>query len=55
MNFNPVVKRSLPLTDPAVAHRKYRLIMADREIPAEEADKLWAAWETELSPPRPKP
>lgn len=47
VNFNPVVKTSPPLSDPAVAHRKYRLILADREITPEDADKLWKAWEKE--------
>ncbi len=55
VNFNPVVGKSLPLTEPAVAHRKYRLLMADREITPGEADKLWKAWETELAPPDRKP
>jgi hypothetical protein len=55
VNFNPVVKKSPPLSEPAVAHRKYRLIMTDREIAPAEADKLWEAWKTELAPPSRKP
>lgn len=43
-NFNPVVEETLPLSDPRVAHRRYRLIAADRIITAPEADKLWADW-----------
>ena len=49
VNFNPVVKRSLVLKDDniPVSSRAYRLIMVDREIKAEEADKLWKEYETE--------
>jgi hypothetical protein len=47
-NFNPVQDKSLPLDDkhPAVSHRKYRIILADREIKAAEADAAWTAWLT---------
>jgi hypothetical protein len=47
VNFNPVVKESFPLTDPVVAARRYRLVVADREITPEEAEKLWQAWKKE--------
>lgn len=45
INFNPVVKESFPLTDPVVAQRRYRLVVADREIKPEEAEELWRKWE----------
>ncbi|MDX1679951.1 MAG: DUF6807 family protein [Akkermansiaceae bacterium] len=46
VNFNPVVKKSLKLKEAnkPVSHRRYRLIMVDREIKADEADKLWNEW-----------
>ena len=47
INFNPVVKESLPLDDPKVGQRRYRLVMADRGITPEEAEKLWQAWSRE--------
>jgi len=52
INFNPVVNKSLPLDDPAVATRRYRLLVADREIKPEEAEKLWQAWAKEPAPAR---
>jgi hypothetical protein len=47
INFNPVVKESFPLSDPVVAQRRYRLVVADREITPEQAEKLWRVWEKE--------
>lgn len=49
VNFNPVVKESLSMKpeDPRVADRRYRLILADRAIPAAEADRMWAAWQVD--------
>jgi hypothetical protein len=46
LNFNPVQTKALPLDDkhPAVAHRKYRIVLADRVIDAAEADAKWSAW-----------
>jgi hypothetical protein len=46
VNFNPVVKDSLQLKDgnEAVALRRYRLIMMDRELTADDADTYWQAW-----------
>lgn len=46
VNFNPVAKESLPLvaTRKEVAMRKYRLVLADRVIEPDEADKIWKAW-----------
>lgn len=50
VNFNPVVKESLRLTEDnkAVSRRSYRLIMVDRELNAGEADHYWAEWTTSL-------
>ena len=46
VNFNPVMKHSLPLNDarPAVSHRRYRILAADRVIDAEAAEKEWRKW-----------
>jgi len=46
VNFNPVVKESIPLTPERgeVALRRYRIVVADREITPAEADALWKAW-----------
>ncbi len=46
VNFNPVMKEPLPLDDahPAVSHRKYRVIAADRVIDAATADAEWRKW-----------
>lgn len=46
LNFNPVQTKALPLDDehPAVSHRKYRIILADRVIEADEADAKWNEW-----------
>lgn len=46
VNFNPVVKKSLPMVDDQkeVASRHYRLIIADRTIAPDEAEKLWKGW-----------
>lgn len=46
VNFNPVMEKPLLLDDsnPAVSHRVYRLVAADRLIDAAEAEKTWLAW-----------
>lgn len=46
VNFNPVVKESVALKEEnkVVSHRRYRLIMVDRELAAEEADLCWKQW-----------
>jgi len=46
VNFNPVQAEALPLDadHPAVFHRQYRVIAADREITTEEAETEWRAW-----------
>ena len=46
VNFNPVMKKALPLDDahPAVSNRKYRVIAADRVIDATAADAEWRKW-----------
>jgi hypothetical protein len=46
VNFNPVMKKSLPLDDahPAVSNRKYRVIAADHVIDAAEAEAEWKKW-----------
>lgn len=46
VNFNPVVSKSLPLDEktPAVSHRKYRIIAADRVIDAAGAEAAWREW-----------
>lgn len=46
INFNPVVQSSqtMDAKHPGVSLRKYRLILADRAIPATQADQLWQAW-----------
>lgn len=46
VNFNPVMDKPLPLDDahPAVSHRKYRVIAADRLIDAAAAEAEWKKW-----------
>lgn len=46
INFNPVQDKALPLDDahPTVSSRKYRLIAADHEIGAAEAEAAWKKW-----------
>jgi len=46
VNINPVAEKNLPLDDdhPAVSMRRYRIITSDRELDAEEAEKLWKSW-----------
>jgi len=46
VNFNPVMEKSLPLSDasPAVAHRKYRIIAMDKAIDAATAEAAWKKW-----------
>jgi len=46
VNFNPVMKKPLPLDDahPAVSNRKYRVIAADRAIDAAAAEAEWRKW-----------
>lgn len=46
VNFNPVVKQSLPLdaAHPAVAKRQYRVLLADRAIDAAAAEAEWRKW-----------
>lgn len=46
INFNPVMEKNLLLDDahPAVSHRAYRVIAADREITAAEAEAAWKEW-----------
>jgi hypothetical protein len=46
VNFNPVMEKPLPLDDahPAVSHRKYRVIAADRRIDAATAEVEWRKW-----------
>jgi hypothetical protein len=46
VNFNPVQAEALPLNadHPAVAHRQYRVIAADREITTDEAEAEWRNW-----------
>ena len=46
INFNPVMAKPLPLDDahPAVSHRAYRVIAADREMNADAAEAAWRAW-----------
>jgi hypothetical protein len=49
VNFNPVMHKPLPLDDanPAVSHRKYRVIAADRVIDSAAADAEWRKWAAE--------
>ncbi len=49
VNFNPVQQKPLPLDadTPAVSHRQYRVIAADRTLTAEEAEAEWKAWRKE--------
>lgn len=46
VNFNPVMEQALPLDDahPAVSHRKYRVIAADRVMDAAAAEVEWRKW-----------
>ena len=46
INFNPVMQKPLPLDDahPAVSHRKYRIIAADRIIDPPTAEAEWKKW-----------
>ncbi|MFU8893043.1 MAG: DUF6807 family protein [Luteolibacter sp.] len=46
VNFNPVQQNALTLDaeNPAVSHRQYRLIAADRTLTPEEAEAEWKAW-----------
>jgi superfamily I DNA/RNA helicase len=46
VNFNPVMGKSLSLVDtnPAVAHRKYRVIAMDKVIDASMAEAAWMKW-----------
>jgi hypothetical protein len=46
VNFNPVMKSSIPLmaARTEVSQRRYRLIVADRVITPEEAERLWSSW-----------
>lgn len=46
VNFNPVQQSPLPLNaeTPAVSHRQYRVIAADRTLTAGEAEAEWQAW-----------
>jgi len=46
VNFNPVMQKPLPLdgAHPAVSHRKYRVIAADRVISAAAAEAEWRKW-----------
>jgi len=50
VNFNPVQNEALPLDDehPAVSHRQYRVIAADRTLTAAEAEDEWQAWRKTL-------
>ncbi len=46
INLNPVQTGDLPLDDanPAVSHRIYRVIAADRKLDATEAEAEWKTW-----------
>ncbi len=46
VNFNPVQAESIPLDadHPAVSHREYRIIAADRKLTTDEAEAEWKAW-----------
>jgi hypothetical protein len=46
VNFNPVMQKPLPLDEahPAVSHRKYRVIAADRALDAAAAEAEWRKW-----------
>lgn len=46
INFNPVVEttQTMDTSQPGVASRKYRLILADRSINPTEAERLWQVW-----------
>ena len=46
VNFNPVADKPLPLDDahPAVSHRRYRVIAADRAIDSATAEAEWRKW-----------
>ena len=47
VNFNPVQAASLPLDadHPAVSHRQYRILAADRKLTVEDAEAEWQAWQ----------
>ncbi len=47
INFNPVMEKQLALDDanPAVSHRKYRVIAADHQIDAAAAEAEWQKWQ----------
>ena len=47
VNFNPVMEKPLPLDEanPAVSHRKYRVIAADHQIDAAAAEAEWQKWQ----------
>jgi len=49
INFNPVMEKPLPLDEahPAVSHRVYRIVAADRLIDAAGAESLWQTWISE--------
>ena len=51
VNFNPVQREALPLDaeHPAVSHRQYRIIAADRTLTAAEAEAEWTAWREEAT------
>ena len=46
VNFNPVLKKAMPLDDahPAVANRKYRVVASTRPITAAAAETEWRKW-----------
>jgi hypothetical protein len=48
VNFNPVMQKPLPLDEahPAVSHRAYRIIAADRAMDAATAEAEWKKWMT---------
>lgn len=47
INFNPVMKKSFVLTEenPEVSLRRYRIVVSDRVMTAEESEGLWKDWE----------
>lgn len=46
VNFNPVQQKALPLDEahPAVSHRSYRIIAADRAMDTATAEAEWKKW-----------
>ena len=46
VNFNPVMQKPLALVEanPAVAHRKYRVIASDKAMDAATAEAAWKEW-----------